>query len=200
MKENRRINRITKRFPLLLLLIFMTSMLGTGCFGQNPPRSSIGLLNLQKVLVELELDAQFEEKLRAKDQTLSRRVEERRQRYENMLVSRREMMSEELTDEERRELVRFETQANQQLQELILNSQQELQQYQQRLVRSLHDNLRPIVREIADEMELDMVMLRGDLFFMVNEELDITDTLIEHIRRRPELLEALRPSVDDDDS
>ncbi len=188
-----------KRIPLVLTVLLTGALIAAGCFGEKPtPTAGIGLLDIQKLVAELELDAEFDARLQNKDQALSRELEERKQQYENLLRSRRERMGEEPTEEQQRELIRFETQAGQQLQAQLQESQRQLREYHQKLVRDLHQKLRPLAREVATRRGLDMVMLRSDLFFIVNEELDITGELIERLREDPDRLENLRPGSEDE--
>ncbi len=178
-------------FPLFLAF----TVSSTGCRDETDRKDRIGLLDLQKIMTELELESEFEESISAKEQSLSAKIEEQREQYENMLQSRRERMSEEVTEADISELTQFESRVNRQLQELMRRSQQELNEYRQELFNTFHERLQPMVEEIAREQNLDVVMLRRNMYLVSNEELDITDALIELIERSPENRETLSPEI-----
>ncbi len=185
---------------VLLTLAAMLALFITACGQPVEPEgnsvSSIGVFDLRRVLTELELEQELGERIRAKESSLSERVEAQRNRLQNMLQSRREGMAEELTSEEIEELTQFEARATQQLQELIRRSEVELNQYQQQLLNEFNQRLRPVVEDISRDSNMEIILLKRNVFSITNEDLDITERIIEVIENDPDLRQSLISEIE----
>lgn len=179
-------------FPLIFIIALQSgNSLAQGMRAPGPA----GVFDIKHFLSELEIDTKFQDKIKKKENELTEKLQERQKQFQKLFKARLKGIGEQSTEEEKQGVIQLEEQINRQLRNLVESGRRELQEYHQEMIDALHSELRPSLRKIGKERGLSSVVFRDDIFLLIDEELDLTDEMIDYYRNNSDLLDSLRQNV-----
>lgn len=93
-----------------------------------------------------------------------------------------------LSQTQSQELTNYIVQARQQVQQLQQQAEQQLANYKGQWIRQYRDALSPIVRQVAQDKRMNVVLVQNDAVMFADRSVDITDAVVDAARAKPPAL------------
>lgn len=93
-----------------------------------------------------------------------------------------------LSQSQSQELTNYIVQARQQVQQLQQQAEQQLNNYQAQWIRQYRDALSPIVRQVAQDKRMNVVLVQNDAVMFADRSVDLTDAVVDAARAKPPAL------------
>ncbi len=159
----------------------------------------VAVLDLDKVAKAIGWDEMLNNQLQSRGSVLEGKINQKKEHFEKLIEKSRGELGENPTEEQQQDFMRFQLRANRQLQTDVQSGQQQLVEYRRSMVSMFRDELQPVAAELAEDRELNVVLLNAEPVFYVAEKVDITDALIDRIKGADELknkLMSLKPKTE----
>ncbi len=145
-------------------------------------KGSVAVVNLDKVAQELGLASQFTQIVNSQQRQLQDQLNNVLQSMQSNFDKQRQEFGEEPTDEQQRQLQQLQAVANQRINNMRAEAQQQTAQLQQSLADQVRAMLKGPVQKIAKQRGLSLVLVDQNNAFYTAEGVDITDSVIEIAR------------------
>ncbi len=156
-----------------LLAAIIVGLMASNCWAEQA--SKIGILNVQKVLMESDAGKKVQSDLTARDKTLQDKVNQRKSEFEKSVQDfkkKESLLSGSAKDEKQKELEKEYVE----LQKMVSDSNRDLQEAERTANEPLLSNLQKVVDKFAQEQGYTLVLdARISLY---NSGHDITDTIL----------------------
>ena len=132
------------------------------------------------------LKKKFEEDLAAK-----------KEMYTQQIINQKKQWApkdtDKLTPDQQQLLNGMNNYANQVLQQLIQNGQQQMQGYQKQWIIQYHQALRPILEQVAEERKIAVIIEKNDSIQYTQPSSDISDAITDAARAHPPVINPVQP-------
>lgn len=140
---------------------------------------NIGIVDVQKILMESQAGKIARDLLQKTQERIRRDLEEKRKELED-LQRNYEAKQDALSEKARREMERKILDKQEEFQRLQLKAQMDLQSRDAELTRSILDDLKPLIQQIARERGLDIILEKNEAGVLyLREAMDLTDLILK---------------------
>lgn len=164
---------------LTVLLLTLTSLAAVGCdTGTRSNNGPVAVVDLDAVAQKLGKDKQILQMIEQRQLTLNQQVNTTQQSLIDQLNKKKSEFGE-LSEEESKQLVQLQKQANTILASTRTQAQSNLTAYQQEVVDRFRAEAKPIAMEIAAKKGCRVVLSRNDsVVFAFDETVDLTNDVV----------------------
>jgi outer membrane protein len=140
---------------------------------------NVGIVDVQKILLESQAGKIARDLLQKTQERIRKELDEKRKELEDLQKSY-DAKQEVLSDKARREMEQKILQKQEEFQRLQLKAQMDLQSRDAEFTRSILDELKPLIQQIAKERGLDLILEKNEAGVLYHREsLDLTDLLLK---------------------
>lgn len=162
-------------FPGAILILLGTHL----ALAKGESGTPVGVVDVQRILMESQAGRIARDLLQKTQDRIRKELEEKRKELEELqksYESKQEMMSEKA----RRDLERKILEKQEELQRLQLKAQMDLQSRDAEYTRSILDELKPLIQQLAKERGLELILEKNEGGVLYNRDaLDLTDILLK---------------------
>lgn len=176
----------------------------TGCYeldGKNSSNTSVtktAVVDLNAVSKATGQDEVISKEMEIVNANLTSQIQTITDNLNKVLAEQKEKFGKDLTVEQQQQLQELLIKANQQLELKRNEANQKSAQHKQSLILSWRDQLQPIVQGIAEDKGASVVLVQNPLVMWFDTSLDITASVIAHLRVNPVGKHAATDSNNDD--
>lgn len=174
-------------FCLALGLALLTSV-GCGKFGGQGDAATggVAVIDLDEVAKKLGRDVEMANSIKQTQDSLNQQLTGVQNSFKQQLEEKRESLSPEPTEEETKQLVGMQQQANTRLNQAVNQAKTALGQHRAKVVRDFRTEAQPVALEVAQEKGLSIVVTKNDsvVFGYVNA-VDITGEVVDRMKLMP---------------
>ncbi|NJL31126.1 MAG: OmpH family outer membrane protein [Phycisphaerales bacterium] len=183
------------RHGLLSLFLGVLALVLVGCDrgpqAQQPAAQTVspaqtgrlGLLDLDKVAQKMEWFEQLQRQVMVVEQQLRVSYDGLRHQMDTMLRDEQRQMGDKLTQEQQDRLGAMRLVAERKMQDAQTQMQAETARARQQVIMKYRELIRPVAVSIAQKHGVSLLMLPGENIFWNEAALDITDHVVEELKR-----------------
>ena len=168
----------------IVMAIVAVGALAVAFFSSGKSSSGVVLLDMQRAFRDLGRDIVHIQEMKKRQGALDKRLANLRTEFENNLAAKKKEYGENPTEEQQKELNRFERELVVKVDEETNKSRQEIEMFSRQMLAFFYQEVKPVAEQIASKRGANIVVnSNAERIVTFDYSVDITDDVVQTLQQ-----------------